>query len=142
MTIAVAGLVPVLGGISGALGGANLFGATQSLELDSHVRYLSGLLAAVGLLYWSTIPRIEVMSGRFSLLTLIVVCGGCARAAGMLFVGPPGGGMVLALFMELGVAPLLYLWQGHVARRMVIAKVVFKPLPTPGLKHRTARKNA
>jgi hypothetical protein len=49
-------------------------------------------------------------------LTLIVVTGGFARALGMLRFGPPGGAMRAALVMELIVTPLIYLWQGRVAR--------------------------
>ena len=142
ISVALAGIVPVWVGVAGALGGSTVVGSTHSLDLDSHFRYLSGLLAAIGLLYWSTIPRIEVMSGRFALLTLIVVCGGFARALGMLFVGPPGGGMIFGLVMELVVTPALYLWQGRVARRMMMAQVVLKPVGAPGAEHRTARNNA
>ncbi len=85
-------------------------------SLDSHFRYLSGLLLAIGLGYWSTIPRIELAGGRFALLTLIVVCGGFFRAVGLLITGPSDPWMLCALAMELIVTPALYLWQGRVAR--------------------------
>ncbi len=124
VAVAVAGLVPVGAGVAGALWGSALLGAGGGGDLDSHFRYLSGLLAGIGVLYWTTIPRIEVMSGRFSLLTLIVVSGGLCRALGMLIVGPSSLGMLGALGMELVVTPALYLWQGRVARRTVMAALV------------------
>ena len=121
VTVAVVGLVPVSAGVAGALWGPAMLNPGAGADLDSHYRYLSGLLAAVGVLYWTTIPRIEVMSGRFSLLTLIVVTGGLCRALGMLIAGPSSGWMLAALGMELLVTPALYLWQGRVARQAVLA---------------------
>ena len=130
VVIAVAGAVPVAAGVAGALWGPSMLNPAAGADLDSHFRYLSGLLAAIGVLYWSTIPRIEVMGGRFSLLTLIVVTGGLCRALGMLINGPTSGWMLMALGMELIVTPGLYLWQGRVARHAVLAAV--SPRMTPG----------
>jgi hypothetical protein len=121
IAVAVGGGVPVAAGVAGALWGPSLVGPGDGADLDSHFRYLSGLLAAIGVLYWSTIPRIEVMSGRFSLLTLIVVTGGLCRALGMLVIGPASQTLIMALVMELLVTPALYLWQGRVARQAVMA---------------------
>ena len=85
-------------------------------SLDSHFRYLSGLLAAIGVAYWTTIPEIEKEAAKFGLLTVIVVAGGVSRALGMLIAGPPGPAMSAALIMELVVTPVLYLWQARVQR--------------------------
>ncbi len=114
--VAVAGLVPVGAGLTGGLFGTAMLGLDGGADLDSHYRYLSGLLLAVGLGYWSAIPGIEHKGGRFALLTLIVVAGGFFRGLGMLMDGPPGHEMSLALLMELGVTPLLYVWRERVAR--------------------------
>ena len=84
--------------------------------LDSQFRALSGMLAAIGVAYWTTVPDIERAGARFGLLTLIVVAGGFARALGMLIAGPPGPVMGAALALELLVAPALYLWQARVQR--------------------------
>ena len=116
IAVAVAGLVPVGAGAAGALLGPLLLGQVGDAALDSHVRYLSGLLLAIGLAFWSTIPHIERHGTRFGLLTLIVVTGGLCRALGMLIVGPPGVAMSLALVMELVVTPALYLWRERVGR--------------------------
>ena len=112
----LAAWVPVAGGGAGAILGARAFGSWPGAGADSHVRYLSGLLLAIGLAYWACIPAIERRTNLFRALTFLVVVGGLARLAGLVLVGDPGR-MHFALIMELGVAPLLCLWQTRVARR-------------------------
>jgi hypothetical protein len=46
-----------------------------------------------------------------------VIAGGMARALSWAMVGAPSTGHRLGLAMELGVVPLLMLWQARVARR-------------------------
>lgn len=115
--VAICSLVPVLAGLSGIIWGKNVIGLEPgSIALDSHVRYLSGILFAIGLGFISTIPAIETQEKRFQLLTFLVVAGGLARLGGVFLVGWPSMGMIFALFMELGVTPLLCLWQARIAR--------------------------
>ena len=114
IAIAVAGCVPVAGGLKGAWRGAAAFGGWPGAAADSHFRYLSGLLLAIGLGYWGCIPAVERRGAALRLLTAIVVVGGLARLAGVFLAGDPGS-MRWALVMELGVAPLLCLWQARVA---------------------------
>jgi hypothetical protein len=116
LAVAVAGLVPVGAGLAGALLGPAMQGQIGDAALNSHYRYLSGLLLGVGLLFWSTIPNIERQGARFGTLTTIVVIGGFCRALGTLIAGPPGLIMSLALVMELVVTPGLYLWRQRVGR--------------------------
>ena len=117
VAVAVAGLVPVAAGLDGVLRGAAMLGGspTANLTLDSHLRYLSGLLLAIGLAFWSTIPAIERQTARFRLLTALVVVGGFGRLYGILVEGLPPAPMLFGLVMELGVTPLLCWWQGRVA---------------------------
>jgi hypothetical protein len=110
-----AGLVPVAAGGAGVIWGAAAFGGWPGAGADSHVRYLSGLLLAIGLVYWGCAPTVERRGGTIRLLTLLVVCGGLARLAGWVLVGDPGS-IRWALVMELGVAPLLCLWQARIAQ--------------------------
>lgn len=118
LVIAIGGLVPVLAGGAGMLGGVTMIPhAAADPALDSHYRYLSGLLLAIGIGFWSGIPNIERRTGRVRLLTAIVVTGGLARGWGMLRGEAPGAAMQLALVMELVVTPLLCLWQARVAAR-------------------------
>lgn len=114
--VAVAGIVPVAAGLTGALLGAGLTGDRISITGDSHYRYLSGLLLGLGLIGWSCIPAIEAKTGRLQLLTLIVVVGGLSRLLGLGLTGLPSFPMILALGMELAVTPLICLWQMRVAR--------------------------
>jgi hypothetical protein len=115
IVICVAVLVPLLGGGIGAFGPT----VTQAgaIAADSHHRYLSGLLLAIGFAFLSTVPRIERHTARFRLLAALVMTGGLVRRLGVLIQGQVNGEIVFALVMELGVTPALMLWQGGVAAR-------------------------
>ena len=116
VAIAIAGCVPVAAGLAGALEGTAMVGLqAPPLPLDSHYRYLSGLLLGIGLAFWTMIPRIERHGAAVRMLTAIVVVGGLARLFGALADGFPSGPMRWALAMELVVTPLLCLWQARVA---------------------------
>jgi uncharacterized protein DUF4345 len=115
--VGLGAVIPFAAGLYGVLFGPALTGTVMSVSGESHYRYLSGLLLAVGLCFWSTIPRIEEQTGRFRLLTLIVVVGGLARLLGLLLSGVPSLTMLGGLAMELVVTPLLCLWQTRVANR-------------------------
>lgn len=116
--VAIACLVPLsTGGISivrgpGWLGHA----ASVPTDLDSQFRYVSGIFFALGLAFTSCVPGIERKGARFRLLGWMVVAGGLARALSWAVVGAPSVGHRLGLVMELGVVPLLMLWQVRVAR--------------------------
>ena len=78
--VAMFALVPIGAGLAGAgLGPELADGIASNVSLDSHFRYLSGLLLGIGLAFWSTIRSIERNAARFRLLTLIVFIGGLAR---------------------------------------------------------------
>ena len=117
--VAVAALVPVLSGLWGVVLGLDTFGAHARLSHtgDSHVRYLSGLILAIGLAFWSTVPRIETQGAKFRLLTSLVLIGGCARLVGLLHFGTPTRGVIGALVMELMVTPSLALWRERLERK-------------------------
>lgn len=116
IALAVACLVPILGGGAGVWQGAGLFGGHGG-NLDSHVRYLSGLLLAIGLVFAASIPDIERHRDRFRLLTVIVLVGGFSRLLGVVMVGSWSQVTMLTLCMELGVTPLLCWWQNGFAQR-------------------------
>jgi hypothetical protein len=117
IVVALACLVPVGAGGTGVLLGPRMLGPTLAVssDLDSHYRYLSGLLLGIGIGYLSTIPHIERHGRRFALLTAIVVAGGIGRLMSLLSHGPPSGPMQAALVMELLITPGLALWQRRVA---------------------------
>ena len=115
--IAIGGFVPVGAGLTGALLGCRMTGETHGVNLDSHVRYLSGLLLGIGLAFWEAIPQIERHGRRVRLLTAIVALGGLMRLVGILSVAVPGPPMLFGLAMELVVTPLICLWQLRIARR-------------------------
>jgi hypothetical protein len=114
VVIAVAGLVPVGGGLWGVLGHMTTAGALSA----SNARYLSGLLLGIGLTFWIAIPTIERRGAIVRGLAAIVVIGGLARLAGGLFVTGFPPAVALPLVMELGVTPLIAIWRERVERRL------------------------
>ena len=119
ISVAVLAVVPILTGLAGVLHGLELLDAQASLSRDgdSHVHYLSGLLLAIGLGFWSTVPRIDTQGARFRLLTLLVLVGGLARLYGVALAGLPAAGMVGGLVLELAITPALALWRERLERR-------------------------
>ena len=118
IVLATVAIVPVLAGSAGAMLGPDLvhvLNANPSAE--SHFRYLSGLLFAIGLAYWSCVPGIEQHGPRIKLLTAIVFVGGIARALDLYFDGVPSAAHVGALGIELAIAPAVMIWQHRVAAR-------------------------
>jgi hypothetical protein len=81
------------------------------VDLDSHYRYLSGILLGIGLAFASCIPAIERRTARFQLLGFLVIAGALGRLVSLLGAGAPGGGHLFGLLMEICVVPLLMLWQ-------------------------------
>lgn len=105
VSIAMAALVPVAGGLWGVFAPLS-----DGAWTGSHHRYLSGLLLAIGLAYWSIVPRIDRSALQLRILTALVAIGGAARLLGLAMgdaVSPP---VLAALAMELFVAPALCAW--------------------------------
>lgn len=126
--VAVLGLIPIGTGLAGVIIGQSLTGSVD-ISADSHHRYLSGLLFAIGLCFWSSIPAIEEKTGRFRMLTFIVFVGGLGRLAGLLLVGVPSLAMLGGLGMELLVTPALCLWQARVASKCAEAREAWAEPP-------------
>jgi hypothetical protein len=116
--VVLACCVPLFYGLQGVARGPGwLKGVVPgSTDLDSHFRYLSGIFLGVGIAFASCIPAMECKGPRFRMLGGFVVLGGLARLASLLAVGAPSSGHVFGLGMELGVVPLLMLWQARIAR--------------------------
>ena len=72
----------------GVIDGAGMLGRGGNPDLDSHVRYLSGLLPGIGIAFLSLIPDTEMQSAKITLLCSIVVVGGLARFYGIRSMGP------------------------------------------------------
>ncbi|MGH6839206.1 MAG: DUF4345 domain-containing protein [Methylocella sp.] len=120
LAVAVGGFVPIGAGLAGVLLGPDIVlpigGA--SVPMDSHYRYLSGLLLGIGLGFWTTIPNIEREGHRFRLLAAIVVLGGFGRLWSLLTIGVPDRPMLFGLMMELAVTPIFAFWQYRLAKKM------------------------
>lgn len=117
--VAMACTVPLIAGGAGVVAGIGMLGndlAYGDPDLESHFRYLSGLLLGVGLAFAASLPTIERRTQLFLILSCVVVIGGLARLAGIFSVGPPTTPHLLALVMELVVVPILFTWQRRIAR--------------------------
>ena len=110
-------LSPFVFGLQGIVRGVAQYGAVASADADSHYRYLSGIFFGVGIMALSCVPRIEQRGERFGWVVALVFCGGLARLYGIVFHGWPSAGHITGLGLELGVTPLLGLWQRRLARR-------------------------
>jgi hypothetical protein len=117
--VALACLVPLITGGQSVLHGPGFLGhpPVVPVDLDSHFRYISGIFFAVGIAFATCVPAIETKGPRFRLLGALVITGGLSRVVSLVAVGMPSTGHLFGLAMELGVVPLLLLWQAGFARR-------------------------
>jgi len=126
VVVAIACLVPLGAGTAGMWLGPRMVDSSVvgSPDIDSHFRYLSGLLLGIGVGFISTIPEIERRGNRFRLLTLMVVLGGVGRLMSLLSIGVASPAMDAALVMELVVTPALALWQWRIAAQTADRAVI------------------
>jgi len=120
IAIAVASLVPLAAGTLGIIRSADMLrgvSAPLPVDLDSHYRYLSGLLLGIGIAFLAALPKVESRGTWFRLLGFLIVVGGLSRLLSLLLAGAPGPGHLFGLLMELMVTPLIVLWQARVERR-------------------------
>lgn len=119
LAIALCSLIPLGAGAAGVVLGPTVIDSDivgDPRNFHSHFRYLSGLLLGIGIAFAASIPTIERRSELFTVLVLAVVVGGLARLGALVVYGPPGATHMFALLMELGVVPLLFVWQTRIAR--------------------------
>jgi hypothetical protein len=115
IALALAGLVLGGFGLAGIFFGATFTEFSGNVVMDSYIRFLKGMLLAIGLVYWSSIPQIERQGERISLVTFILVLGAVPRLMAVIGHGVPTIGIMVGLAGELIVAPLLWGWQRRVA---------------------------
>lgn len=113
-------VVPITAGAAGAFHGPEMIRALTagSADLDSHFRYLSGLLLGIGVAFVFCVVHIERRSAMFRTLGFIVVIGGLARLLGAAIHGMPSGAHRLAMVMELLVVPVLLIWLQRLEGRL------------------------
>lgn len=120
--VALAACVPASAGAGGIWLGLALTGASGDAAAASHMRYLSGLLFGIGILFWCYVPTIERRTREVTALTTLVVVGGAARFLGAVMAWQSGDGLspivLFALTMELVVTPALCAWQHRLAGRL------------------------
>jgi hypothetical protein len=128
--VALGCLSPLWFGLKGMIEGpAMLFGVEPggvAADLASHYRYLSGLFLGLGLVLASCVPRIEARTARLRWAAGAIMLGGLARLGGLAAGDAPSLAHHVALAAELGLTPLLVLWQARVARRWTEAQVTLR----------------
>ena len=117
IVVALVGLGAVTAGILGAVSGASFLNLSHNAAVDSYLRFLFGIVFAIGIVLLASVPHIERHRTRFSVLAAILVIGGVVRAFGFLGHGVPTLGAMFGLSLELLAAPLLWIWQRRIARR-------------------------
>ncbi len=110
-------LVLLAVGLSGVLLGSKFLHGGESLSVDNLFRFLSAIAAGMGVMFITTVPRIEIHSERMTTLSFLIVVGGLAHLYGFILRPTPSFGTLIALVMELIVVPLLWLGQRHVAHK-------------------------
>ena len=116
IAFALAGMIGVLLGLTGVLFGSMHADLSGDVVLDSYVRFGKGVLLAIGLIYWSSIPQIERHGERIALISLILVVGSLSRLVSLAGHGVPTLGIIGNLIAGLVFVPMVWLWQRHVAR--------------------------
>lgn len=91
--------------------------ASASPDLESHFRYLSGLLLGIGFAFVACVSDLDRRAELYRALSLIVVLGGLGRLLGAIESGGPTGANRFAFVMELVVVPLLLIWFSRIERR-------------------------
>lgn len=117
--VVAASIVPIAAGAAGVLAGPRMLHGvgTASADLESHFRYLSGLLLGIGLAFVASVIDLDRRGGLYRGLSLIVIIGGLGRLLGAIERGTPTGANRLAFVMELVVVPLLLIWFGRIERQ-------------------------
>jgi len=115
IAIFLGGLVPILIGLAGVSLGVRFISLDDNPEMDGAVRFLSGVLLAVGVQYWISIPHIERHETQFSVLTFIIVFGALTRLTALFFGGVPNLGTVFISLVALVYVPMLWMWQRRLA---------------------------
>jgi hypothetical protein len=114
--VGILALVPICAGLAGIIFGTSMITDTATtIPMDSHFRYLSGLLLGIGFGFWSMIPNIEKNTRPFQMMTVIVVIGGLGRLYSFVVAGAPDGPMLFGLTMELIIVPIIAVCQYAIA---------------------------
>lgn len=117
---AFSALVLLAIGISGVLLGVQFLHGAGTVTVDNYFRFLSGVVAGIGIVFLISVPHVERYRERFAILTFAIVLGGFAHLYSVSLHGVPSVGTLFGLFMELIYAPLLWLLQRHVAKRAAL----------------------
>ncbi|MBA3470465.1 MAG: DUF4345 domain-containing protein [Herpetosiphonaceae bacterium] len=101
---------------SGATDFVQISDAARYGVQDSHFRFLGGIMAAMGVLMLVAVTNLPKYHQGLKGMLALIVAGGIMRLTsgdGALLFGAEIGA---ALFAEIGLASLLYVWLAHVVK--------------------------
>jgi hypothetical protein len=110
----LASVVPLSMGVWSVLRSAAVLKGVEpplAIDLDSHFRYLSGLLLGIGLVFLACLRNIERHRPVFLALGFVILVGGLSRLLSVIELGWPTAGHRFGLVMELIVVPTIVIWQ-------------------------------
>jgi hypothetical protein len=118
MVIGALSLLPLTVGTLGFVQGAALLSSGDAItpRLDSQYRFMSAWDIGLAVIIWWIIPRIEVETTLFRIVSAAVFLGGVGRLLAWTVSGSPGWAFLAVMAVEL-LVPLLVPWQAYVARR-------------------------
>ena len=107
LVVIVAALVPITAGAAGVWRGPAMISnaVTHSADLESHYRYLSGLLLGIGIAFVVGVADVGRRAGLLRALGFIVVMGGLARLLGAALGGISGRAAPFPLLHGAGRGP-------------------------------------
>src|SRR5258708_19972926 len=113
IAVAIAGLAGISLGLAGMLFGTMYADLSSDVILDSYIRFLKGVLLAIGLIYWSCVSQIERRGDRIALVTFILVFGTLSRLLSVIGNGVPPVGILANLIPGFIFVPLFCLCPAH-----------------------------
>ncbi|CAF3046353.1 unnamed protein product [Rotaria sp. Silwood2] len=118
IVIGLIAMIPIFVGLNGIFQGPNVLLKTNdySIQVDSHLRYLSGLRVAMGIFLLRNLPTIDRNGDDLCRVSLFVFIGGLGRLWGLITIGFDFDAIIAAL-IELFILPIICLWQNQIERK-------------------------
>jgi hypothetical protein len=91
-------------------------GTTATLLLDADLRFFGAMMVGIGLLFFWTIARVEVLGAVIDILACAVALGAAARIYARITYGNPGTAGTIPIVIESVIPILIILLQYYVAQ--------------------------
>ena len=118
-------VIPLVAGLTGALGGLELFAAlfredaneiVVAPALRNHLRAITFMFFMIAPLVVWTLRDLEARAGGFRIVLGVAFAAGFVRLLGRFVDGPPGVMATIFMVMELAVLPAVLVWHARLIR--------------------------